>query len=272
MRLIYSIIIGYALITPHCNGNGQAINNKTAAQVETTQQRIPNNNFDSSLFRNSTFQSKNYFICQANPHQYNIEIFNKLPNSAGVHTFETLAALKKEKLLFAVNGGMFEEDYSALGLLISNGKKEKNINLRKSSYGNFYLLPNGVFLIDSNNDAFIVKSENYSDKKHKPKFATQSGPMLVIDGNISSHFTKGSKNTVIRNGVGINEKGEAIFVISREPVNFYEFAELFKDELKCKNALYLDGVVSQYFVPSIHQTPNPGLPLGVFITVSNKTN
>lgn len=268
MKLIY-LIVGFALIATQCNVNEQA-NNKASAEVKTTQESTPRSNPDSTLFRQLTFQSKSYFICHAGAHKYNIEIFNKRPNSNDAYNFEALLALKKDKLLFAVNGGMFEEDHSALGLLISNSKKVKNINLKKSNYGNFYLLPNGVFLIDKNNDAFIVTSENYSDKKYKPKFATQSGPMLVINGNISAHFTQGSKNTVVRNGDGINEKGEVIFAISEEPVNFYEFAELFRDELKCKNALYLDGVVSQYFVPSTHQTPKPGLPLGVFITVSSK--
>lgn len=269
MKYILFAACMYAFSTASCQDDKKN-DDKSAEQVVQQEKDSSKSNSDSSLFRTITFQSKTYFICQANPHQYYIEIFNKLPNSSGVYNFEKLAALKKDKLLFAVNGGMFEEDQSALGLLISNGKKEKNINLKKSNYGNFYLLPNGVFLINDNNDALIIKSQNYSDKKHKPKFATQSGPMLVIDGNISSHFTKGSKNTVIRNGIGINEEGEVIFAISEEPVNFYEFAELFRDELKCKNALYLDGVVSQYFVPSIHQTPKPGLPLGVFITVSRK--
>jgi uncharacterized protein YigE (DUF2233 family) len=270
MKFLFFLTCTYTLIVNSCNVTDTAKNDKpgkpVAAQQEHQVAPLP----DSTLFRNLQFQSKSYFIFQVNPHNYNIEIFNKLPNSTAVYNFEKLSALKKDKLLFAVNGGMFEQDLSALGLLISNGKKEKNINLKKSSYGNFYLLPNGVFLIDNNNDALVVTSENYSDKKYKPKFATQSGPMLVTNGKINSNFTQGSKNTVIRNGVGINQKGEVIFAISEEPVNFYEFAELFRDELKCKNALYLDGVVSQYFVPSIHQTPKPGLPLGVFITVSRK--
>lgn len=36
----------------------------------------------------------------------------------------------------------------------------------------------------------------------------------------------------------------AIFVISEQPVNFYEFALYFRDVLHCRDALYLDGTVS----------------------------
>jgi uncharacterized protein YigE (DUF2233 family) len=48
---------------------------------------------------------------------------------------------------------------------------------------------------------------------------------------------------LIRNGVGARGQ-QAIFVISEQPVTFYELATYFRDELHCPDALYLDGVVS----------------------------
>ena len=38
-----------------------------------------------------------------------------------------------------------------------------------------------------------------------------------------------------------------VFAISSEPVNFHEFASLFRDSLGCANALFLDGTISSLY-------------------------
>lgn len=50
-----------------------------------------------------------------------------------------------KQLLFAVNGGMFKEDRSPLGLYVEDGKELAPLNTELEGYGNFYLQPNGVF-------------------------------------------------------------------------------------------------------------------------------
>ena len=73
------------------------------------------------------------------------------------------------------------------------------------------------------------------------RLATQSGPMLVIDNRINPIFIPGSTDRTRRNGVGISADGTLRFVISEDRVNFHDFARLFRDELKCADALFLDG-------------------------------
>jgi uncharacterized protein YigE (DUF2233 family) len=153
---------------------------------------------------------------------------------------------KNETLLFAMNGGMYKEDNSPLGLYIEDGKVLSRLNTADAS-GNFYLKPNGIFYITQNKKAVICQTSEFS-KKAKIKYATQSGPMLVINGQIHSAFEEGSANLNIRNGVGILPDGKVIFAISKEPINFYDFAKYFQD-LGCKNALYLDGFVSRMYLP-----------------------
>ena len=166
--------------------------------------------------------------------------------------FRSLGNLKdqlsknKHTLVFAMNGGMYKTDNSPLGLFIQNYKTLMPIN-KKSGTGNFYMKPNGVFYLTENNTAAICKTENLSNNG-KIKFASQSGPMLVIDGKIQANFTEGSKNTNIRNGVGILPDGKVIFAMSKTEVNFYDFANYFK-KAGCKNALYLDGFVSRTYLP-----------------------
>ena len=225
----------------------------------------------SGLIRSVIFKGKHYIICEVDPKKYKIETFNQLPNDKGIYTFSEIKKQKKDSLVFAMNGGMFEKDLSPVGLFISGGKTYNDINLRKDAPGNFYQLkPNGVFMIDGDGKPSVLTSEAYSLSQPKSKLATQSGPMLVVDGMYNTNFQEHSQNLNIRNGVGVNKQHRVVFVISTDPVNFYELAQLFKTELGCDNALYLDGVVSQYFAPELQKQPIQGSILGTFLTVSRK--
>ena len=141
---------------------------------------------------------------------------------------------------------MYKKDGSPQGLYIEEGKTLVAIDTAVGT-GNFYLKPNGVFYLTDKKQAFICKSEDLKVDKHI-QYATQSGPMLVINGNIHPAFNPNSTNLNIRNGVGILPDGQVLFAISKEEVNFYKFAQFFLDA-GCKNALYLDGFVSRTYCP-----------------------
>lgn len=215
-----------------------------------------------------TFQGKRYFICEIDPKLYDVELFNKIDKKHSQYSFATIDSVKKGKVFLIVNGGMYMQDLRPLGLYVSGGKTYMKLKRDTTGHGNFYMQPNGVFMIDSKSKPAIVTTPQYKESS-TTNIATQSGPMLVTKGIINSHFTKGSANLNIRNGVGINGKGNIVFVTSEEVVNFYEFAELYRDQLGCKNALYLDGAVSQYYAPGFRDTYQP-IPLGVFIVVTKK--
>ncbi|MEP3216665.1 MAG: phosphodiester glycosidase family protein [Gilvibacter sp.] len=169
-------------------------------------------------------------------------------------------------LIFAMNGGMFHPDYSPVGLYIENNQELKKINI-SSGGGNFNLKPNGVFALYNDNTGMICTSETFADDPNI-KYATQSGPMLLIDGKFHPAFNKGSANLNIRNGVGILPDGNIVFAISKGFINFYDFALFFKN-LGCKNALYLDGAVSQVQYPEEGWLQS-GRKFGVLISVTKK--
>lgn len=183
--------------------------------------------------------------------------------------YKSLAAVKNavekngKQLRFAMNGGMYQADQKPLGLFIENGKTLAPLNTRNAQ-GNFYLKPNGVFGVRQDNSAFIATTENFKDDG-QIKFATQSGPMLIVDGAINSQFVKDSNNLNVRNGVCVLEDGKTFFVISRGEVNFYDFAKYFQ-EAGCRNALYLDGFVSRMYLPEKNLTDSGG-DFGVIIAV-----
>lgn len=150
-------------------------------------------------------------------------------------------------LRFAMNGGMYMEDLRPLGLYVEDGRTVRKLVTRTEGHGNFYLQPNGVFGVDSAGRAFVVTTADYPSLRGVRQ-ATQSGPMLVVDGKVNAAFGTTSSNLNIRNGVGILPDGKALFAISKEPVNFHDFARFFLDR-GCRDALFLDGTISRAYMP-----------------------
>ncbi|CAM3833684.1 phosphodiester glycosidase family protein [Flavobacterium jumunjinense] len=187
-------------------------------------------------------------------------------NFKSIQNLKNWLETKDQTLLFATNGGMYKKDNTPQGLFIENFETKSNIDTL-SGNGNFYLKPNGVFYIADNNQAKIDVTENFNLKKNI-KFATQSGPMLVINNIIHSAFNENSKNLNIRNGVGVLENGNIVFAMSKKEINFYDFATYFK-KLGCKNALYLDGFVSRTYYPEEKWIQTDG-NFGVLIGITNK--
>lgn len=175
---------------------------------------------------------------------------------------------KNRTLTFAMNGGMFNKYFAPQGLFIQNQKTLAALDTTSGS-GNFYLKPNGVFFISTDNIPTVCKTTDFTDNG-KIKYATQSGPMLVMDGQIHSAFTEGSKNVKIRNGVGVLPDNKILFAMSKKEVNFYDFANYFK-KMGCKNALYLDGVVSRAYLPEKNWIQTDG-NFGVMIGVTTSQN
>ena len=180
-------------------------------------------------------------------------------------TFGQLAAAlaqTKATLVFAMNAGMFQEDLSPVGLFIEGGEVRRAANTRDGP-GNFHMKPNGVFYFGPHG-AGIMETEKFLAARLHPAFATQSGPMLVIDGAIHPRIQPDGTSLKIRNGVGVRDGRAIVFAISRDPVSFYRFATLFRDRLGCANALFLDGSVSSLYAPEIGSTTQL-LPVGPMV-------
>jgi len=233
----------------------------TAQNTTVPASVLPKNIAERISFRNNAFD-----IYKVYDHR-NIRFFWK--NEKGEHykNFDTLNAqlcAKNDSLRFAVNGGMYNSKLYPQGLYIEGGKTLKKID-KDDGKGNFYMKPNGIFLI---NEAGAKVIETTKFDTHSPTlFATQSGPMLLIGGAIHPAFNEGSKNLNIRNAVGIADDGAVVFIISNERVNFYDFASLFKEQYGCKNALYLDGFVSKCHLPELQRNDKGG-NFGVIIGVT----
>lgn len=170
---------------------------------------------------------------------------------------------RKQRLVFAVNAGMYHPDFAPVGLHVEEGRQRAPLNLADGK-GNFFLKPNGVFMLGKGG-AQVLASPDYPAQAGGVRLATQSGPMLVIDGKLHPRFLPESDSRYVRNGVGVVD-GKALFVISTVPVTFHEFATYFRDTLHCKNALYLDGSISSLFSATLGRA-DAGAPLGPILGV-----
>ncbi|MFT4014509.1 MAG: phosphodiester glycosidase family protein [Paracoccus sp. (in: a-proteobacteria)] len=158
-----------------------------------------------------------------------------------------------ETLGFAMNAGMYHPDYRPVGLYVSEGIKAHDL-VTAGGGGNFGMLPNGVFCAGGDHPYRVVESRAFAASQPQCRIATQSGPMLVIDGALHPRFLVDSDSRYIRNGVGVSPDGKtAWFAISDRAVTFHEFGRLFRDGLGARNALYFDGSISRLYAPALNR-------------------
>jgi uncharacterized protein YigE (DUF2233 family) len=223
-----------------------------------------------ALFINGkVYSDDQYLTYVVDSKKQDLKLFRKNENGQNFGSIQNLKLWiekKNLKLVFAMNGGMYKKDNSPQGLYIEKQKTLSPLDTTKAE-GNFYLKPNGVFYLTTENVPKICTTEMFHNNG-KVAYATQSGPMLVIGNKIHPAFKEGSINLNIRNGVGILPNGKTVFVLSKKEVNFYDFAKYFKD-LGCENALYLDGFVSRAYLPSENWIQTDG-NFGVLFAVTTK--
>ena len=196
------------------------------------------------------YEGHTYIIVRVEPETSDIITCYKNSDGEVIQNWKRLNRYiesKGKELIFACNGGMFMEDLRPLGLYIENGQRIAPLNTRSAST-NFYIQPNGVFYVLEDGTPGIVTTVDYTLSQLSPKYATQSGPMLTVDGVINSKFNINSTSYKYRNGVGINKDGDVIFILSKVPVTFYEFANTFL-QTGCPNSLFLDGDISDFYYP-----------------------
>lgn len=156
-----------------------------------------------------------------------------------------------------------------MGLYVEQGRELVRVSTA-SGHGNFHMKPNGIFYIAAGR-AVVAETQAFLKQGPQADLATQSGPMLVINGRLHPRFNRGSTSLKARNGVGVRADGKIIFAVSQGEVSFDAFARLFRDGLDCPNALFLDGgSASSLYAPSLGSFGNL-LLLGPMLAVYEGT-
>ncbi|WP_417728647.1 phosphodiester glycosidase family protein [Roseovarius sp.] len=217
--------------------------------------------------RKDQFEGQSYTVCQVDMVRDEIGLFLRdrdtgtLLGSFGA--VEDMLKAEGKALAFAMNAGMYHADRSPVGLYIEAGQELRGL-VTSDGPGNFGLLPNGVFCIREDR-VDVIESLRFAQERPECRDASQSGPMLVIDGALHPRFLVESDSRYIRNGVGTTENGQqAWFVISDNALNFHSFGRFFRDYLKVPQALYFDGKISRLYAPGLGRS-DIGFPLGPMV-------
>lgn len=200
--------------------------------------------------------------CHIDLQQDNLRMYWKDPQGRLFGSFANLRAWLKPQgkdLACATNAGIYDKDHRPLGLYIEDGVTLRKLNTRQNAYGNFYLQPNGVFIV-GDKQAYIVDTTSVDADRSRwlpgALYATQSGPIMLRNGEINSVFDPGSINTFVRNAVCIDGNRKVVLAMARNPITFHEFAQFLRDKLQCVDALYLDGNISRIY-PSLEADLGP---------------
>lgn len=222
------------------------------------------------------WNQKHYRVFIANTAVHKIEThFRKKGTKPfyGIADVRTYLQSRGEIPLMITNGGMYRPDFKPVGLfreLDGAMQYPLDTSTRKAN-DNFHLYPNGVFYVDAAGKGGVVQTRRFFSDTiiRKAPVATQSGPMLVVDGQIHSSFSATSSNNKIRSGVGAYRSEILVFIASVESVSFYEISEFFLEFFECPNALFLDGQVSLMDIQGMEQPPSRRF--GPMVSVTQKS-
>jgi uncharacterized protein YigE (DUF2233 family) len=220
-----------------------------------------------------SFEGSSFTVCRYGANRDELRLAWKGRDGAplrGFNALESELGSQVARLRFAMNAGMFNEEGAPIGLYVERGKQLKSLNL-KAGPGNFHMQPNGVFAVGRDGLVSISPSAAFKAQARKPVWATQSGPMLLIDGKLHPRFDQDGESRLVRNGVGVKDPHTAFFVISEDSVSFGRFARFFRDALGCRNALFLDGSVSSLWEPASGRK-DPSTQLGPLVLVLSRNS
>jgi uncharacterized protein YigE (DUF2233 family) len=238
-------------------------------------EKAPSNDFDLAELAGTpacdtrTFEGSRFTVCPFDGTKQEIRLSWRGSDGQPLRSLAALEASlgeKSKQVRFAMNAGMYDEEGAPIGLFVEDGEERKSLNSREGG-GNFHLLPNGVFAVDGKGHVSVTPTKQFRKRVPSPRWATQSGPMLVVDGKLHPKFDANGPSQLVRNGVGVRDPKTAFFVISEDGVSFGRFARFFRDALGCPNALYLDGTVSSLWDPGAGRQDSYS-ELGPMIVVS----
>lgn len=220
----------------------------------------------------ASFEGTPLTHCTAVPGRNRITTALAGPTGKPYRSLTELAASRPSgapRVAFAMNAGMFDNDGQPIGYFVQAGKRFHTLNTREG-WGNFHLMPNGVFYGRANGPWAVRTTQSFASSiTRRPDFGTQSGPMLVIDGKLHPKIDPDGASLKLRNAVGVDRQGRAHFVIADAPISFGRLARYFRDVLHCPNALFLDGSVSSLWDPD-HGRADGGPPLGPLIVIEKR--
>lgn len=202
------------------------------------------------------------YVADLSNHQLNF--YSQNDTTKDFCTFEDLKlhlANQNIELIFAMPIARTKSTEIYRNLYIENGNIVHDLMKEKTEDKQI----NGILYTKYNGEVNILEEDDFQYDKNI-KHAMQANKMLVVDRNISLDFDPHSKETSMQSGVGVLSNRKLLFVISKEPMNSYDFAAFFLHK-GCTNAILLNDTLAEVYLPE--QNHNKlGTDFGVLIGVT----
>ncbi|MGR3434935.1 MAG: phosphodiester glycosidase family protein [Shimia sp.] len=189
------------------------------------------------------WEGDRFTICEVRPAEAEVRLYLRRADGTVYGGFQALP----DRVALAMNAGMYHEDRRPVGHYVEDGVQAMRV-VPGPGPGNFGLVPNGILCLRPGR-ADVIETRAYMARRPDCTHATQSGPMLVIDGALHPRFLPDSTSRKRRNGVGTSADGRTMWwALSEDAVTFDTFGRLFRDRLGVPNALFLDGSISRMYI------------------------
>lgn len=133
--------------------------------------------------REVTFENARFVVCEFDLAEYHIRLVRNTIRGPASVVYAGLATQQdttgKPSVSVVMNAGMYDAELAPIGFYVEDGVTYKKANTARGA-GNFHLLPNGVFYIQKEK-AGVLETKAFIQSGITPDYATQSGPMLVIN-------------------------------------------------------------------------------------------
>ena len=222
-----------------------------------------------SACRKADFEGAALTHCIADPAQHRIATAFEQRGSTRYGSLANYAqTVDATTIAFAINAGPNGDSGKPRGYYVEDKNRIVELN-RSDGDSNFFLKPNGVFFGTGGTWRVLATPTFYSTIGDRPQFGTQSGPMLVVDGKLHPEIAENGPSRSVRSGVGVTADGKAHFVITDEPVSFGQIARFFRDEIKAKNALFLNSGGSTLWDPATKRLDTGNVGAIIVVTKRN---
>ena len=140
---------------------------------------------------NIFFNGNMYDICLIKIDNNELKYFDIISNNTNVEHNTLMKSINNDFSFFAINASINDSTCSPVGFFVKDYKQINPVNLN-NGIGNFYLKPNGAFIV-TDNEAVVCESSKIN-QYNKVRLGVQSGPMLLVDKVINPQFNQNSVN------------------------------------------------------------------------------
>lgn len=183
----------------------------------------------SVLIAPSTSLPVPFHAIRLDPTRYTLRVLDS--RIYGERALSAVALAERTNALAAINANFFLEDFSPLGLILTDGELKNPV--RKVDWG--------VFAVSRSGNARIEHTRNWQHR-NDDEFAIQAGPRLIVDGKTLTL----KPNLARRSALCIDTKNRVLLVATSGLLLLDEFAILLQKPQEnggfdCYQALNLDG-------------------------------